>query len=269
MIAMSQAVGTHDLLMVTLDTLRFDVAHAEHLAGRTPHLSSLLPDTGWERRHTPGTFTYAAHCAFFAGFLPTPATPEGPRSPRHFAARFPGSVTSKSSTCIFDTPDIVSGLRGLGYHTACIGGVGFFNKRSPLGQVLPALFDESHWEERLGVTCPDSTEHQFACASSIIERVPPNQRLFLFINISALHQPNRHYVEGATEDTLETHAAALRYVDGQWPSLLQALRTRGPWVALVFSDHGTCYGDDGFTGHRLVHPAVTHVPYTEWVLPSL
>lgn len=26
----------------------------------------------WERRPTPVSFTYAAHQAFFAGFLPTP-----------------------------------------------------------------------------------------------------------------------------------------------------------------------------------------------------
>ena len=43
-------------------------------AGRTPHLTRLLP-RGWEERHSPGSFTYAAHQAFFAGFLPTPARP--------------------------------------------------------------------------------------------------------------------------------------------------------------------------------------------------
>jgi len=44
----------------------------------------MLPASGWERRHSPASFTYAAHQAFFAGFLPTPASP-GPH-PRLFAA---------------------------------------------------------------------------------------------------------------------------------------------------------------------------------------
>src|SRR5262245_49630446 len=74
MLNASRLVGTHDVLFVTLDTLRYDVAANLHAAGRTPNLSAHLPH-GWEKRHTPGSFTFAAHAAFFAGFLPTPATP--------------------------------------------------------------------------------------------------------------------------------------------------------------------------------------------------
>ncbi|RKH43579.1 metalloenzyme domain-containing protein, partial [Corallococcus sp. AB050B] len=67
-------VGTHDLLFLTLDTLRYDVAREELEAGRTPTLAALLPGGRWEERHSPASFTYAAHQAFFAGFLPTPVT---------------------------------------------------------------------------------------------------------------------------------------------------------------------------------------------------
>ena len=132
-------IGTHDLLLVTLDTLRYDVAQRALDEGMTPTLAAVLPGGRWEERHTPGSFTYAAHHAFFAGFLPTPPGP-GPH-PRLFAARFPGSETTAATTCVFDAADIVSGLAQRGYHTACIGGVGFFNKRSPLGRVLPGLFE--------------------------------------------------------------------------------------------------------------------------------
>lgn len=65
MLAASRLVGT-------LDILRYDVAAGLYAAGRTPHLAAVLPPGGWERRHTPGNFTLAAHAAFFAGFLPTP-----------------------------------------------------------------------------------------------------------------------------------------------------------------------------------------------------
>src|SRR6266550_8981824 len=70
-----QLVGTHDVLFVTLDTLRYDVAVDCLASGRTPNLASVLPGAMWEKRHSPGNFTYAAHQAFFAGFLPTPADP--------------------------------------------------------------------------------------------------------------------------------------------------------------------------------------------------
>ena len=256
-------VGSHDVLMVTFDTLRYDVARDTFRAGRTPNVARVLPAGGWEERHSPGSFTYAAHHAFFAGFLPTPLGP-GPH-PRLFAARFPGSETTGAETFVFDAPDIVSGLADQGYHTACVGGVGFFNKQSPLGSVLPGLFAESHWHPELGVTDPRSTERQVELATAIAARVPRDRRLFLFLNISAIHQPNCIFVPGAAHDTLATHAAALEYVDRHLPALFAAFRQRGPALALLMSDHGTAYGEDGYTGHRLAHPVVWTVPYAEFL----
>jgi hypothetical protein len=255
-------IGTHDILFVTLDTLRYDVAARLHAEGRTPNLSAVLPPGGWEKRHTPGNFTFAAHAAFFAGFFPTPAVPG--KHPRPFAVKFPGSETTTPETGVFDAPDIVTGLRHDGYRTICVGGVGFFNKQSPLGCVLPGLFDESHWSPELGVTDPRSTEHQVDLALRRVAEVPGC--VFLFLNVSAIHQPNRYYLNGATNDTLASHAAALEYVDGHLGRLFTGLRKRGPWFAVVCSDHGTAYGEDGFTGHRLAHATVWDVPYAEFLL---
>lgn len=257
-------IGSHDVLLMTLDTLRYDVARDMLAQGRIPNLAAFLPDTGWEARHTSGSFTYAAHHAFFAGFLPMPITPG--RHPRLFAARFAGSETTTEETCVFDTPDIVAGFASQGYHTVCIGGVGFFNKATPLGSVLPGLFAESHWSPELGVTDPRSTEKQVRLAINILESLPTERRVFLFVNISALHQPNRFYLPGAEEDSIESHAAALSYVDSQLPPLFAALRRRSPTLAIVCSDHGTAYGEDGYVGHRVGHEVVWTVPYAEFVL---
>ncbi|MFO0810613.1 MAG: STM4013/SEN3800 family hydrolase [Gemmataceae bacterium] len=259
---MNEIVGRDDLLFVTLDTLRFDVAQAAWREGATPTLAGRLPATGWERRHTPGTFTYAAHAAFFAGFLPTPARPG--KHPRPFALRFPGAETVTAETCVLDADNLVAGLAGRGYHTVCVGGVGFFNKLSPLGSVFPSLFAESHWSPRLGVTDPDSTAHQVRLAVDRVASVPPDRRLFLFVNVSALHQPNCCYVPGATADSLATHRAALEYVDRQLSPLFAALERRGRGFAIVCSDHGTAYGEDGYVGHRAAHPVVWDVPYAEF-----
>jgi hypothetical protein len=262
MIDMNAVVGSHDIALVTLDTLRFDVAQDALARGLTPNLARLLPGGAWEERHTPGSFTFAAHAAFFAGFLPTPARPG--RHPRPFALRFPGSETTTPETCVLDGPDIVSGLAARGYHTVCIGGVGFFNKQTPLGRALPSMFAESHWSPELGVTDPRSTERQVALATEALARA--TGRVFLFINVSALHQPNRHYLPGATEDSPETQARALAYVDGCLPPLLEALARRGPAFLIICSDHGEAYGDDGWRGHRLAHPSVWTVPYAEALL---
>jgi len=145
----------------------------------------------------------------------------------------------------------VTGLDGHGYHTVCIGGVGFFNKQSPLGSVLPALFAESHWHPSLGVTDPRSTEHQVRLARDILARVSPSRRVFLFLNVSALHQPNYFYLPGAREDSVESQAAALAYVDSWLPALFEAVQRRGPALVVLCADHGTAYGEAGYMGIAL------------------
>ncbi len=264
---MNEIVGSHDLLLVTLDTLRHDAAAELAAAGRIPNLAGHLPGGRWEKRHAPGSFTYASHQAMFAGFLPTPAAP-GPHS-RLFAASFAGSETTADRTYVYDTPDLVSGLAQAGYHTVCIGGVGFFNKQGPLGSVLPGLFQEAHWEAEFGVASPTSFESQVACAERVVRHLPQEQRLLLFVNVAALHQPNWFHLPGATQeagDSRATHAAALEYVDRHIGRLFAVASSRRPCFAIVCSDHGTAYGDDGYTGHRIGHESVWTVPYAHFFL---
>ncbi|HZX38837.1 MAG TPA: STM4013/SEN3800 family hydrolase [Streptomyces sp.] len=266
---MTEVVGRDDLLLVTLDTLRFDVAAELAATGRIPNLARHLPGGVWEKRHAPGSFTYASHQAIFAGFLPTPAVP-GPH-PRLFAARFAGSETTEARTFVFDTPDLVSGLADAGYRTVCIGGVGFFNKLGPLGSVLPGMFQESHWDPEFGVASPTSFERQVDLTEKVVAGLPYDQRLFLFVNVPALHQPNWFHLRGATRDagdSPETHAAALEYVDRHIGRLFAAASSRRRCFAIVCSDHGTAYGDDGFTGHRLGHDVVWTVPYAHFFLEA-
>ncbi len=263
---MNEVVGQDDLVLITLDTLRYDAAQRCFEEGRLPVLSRFLPAEGWEKRHTPASFTYAAHAAFFAGFLPTPAAP-GPHS-RLFALAFEGSQSTAQQTFVFQGSDnIVQGLAQTGYRTICIGGVGFFNKRNPLGSTLPGLFDESYWSPRYGVAEPRSTENQVSFACSRLSEADLNkQRCFLFINVAALHQPNRCYLPSSSGDDFESHCAALSYVDGALKPLFDCLRKRNRSFVIVCSDHGTAYGEDGYYGHRLAHEVVMTVPYTHFRL---
>lgn len=264
---MNEVVGRDDLLLLTLDTLRYDVAVELAATGRLPNLSAHLPGGTWEQRHAPGNFTYASHQAMFAGFLPTPASP-GPH-PRLFAARFAGSESTAGRTFVFDAPDLVAGLAARGYRTVCVGGVGFFNKQGALGNVLPGLFQESHWEPAFSVASPTSFEAQVECAEKVVSQLPPDQRLFLFVNASALHQPNWFHLPGATResgDSRASHAAALEYIDRHVGRLFDAMSSRRRCFAIVSSDHGTAYGDDGYTGHRLGHDCVWTVPYSHFFL---
>jgi hypothetical protein len=277
---MNDIIGSHDLLFVTLDTLRYDVAVELLDVGRLPNLARVLPKDAagrpcWEERHTPGSFTFAAHSAFFAGFLPTPITP-GPH-PRLFAASFGGSESTATDTWVFEGESSwVEGLAAVGYHTVCIGGVGFFNPANRLGTVLPSLFAESHWSVETGVASAASFEAQIEVARKVVAGLEEERRLLLFVNVAALHQPNWFYLEGAERDdslpakgdTRESHAAALEYVDRHIGELFELMSARRDCFTIVCSDHGTLYGEDGLTGHRVAHPIVWTVPYAEFVLPA-
>lgn len=260
---MNAVVGSQNIVFITLDTLRYDVAQALFAAGELPVLGAHLPPGGWERRHSPASFTYAAHHAFFAGFLPTPEQPG--RHARLFASAFHGSQSTSDATCVFEQESIVAGLAARGYRTICIGGVGFFNKLTALGRVLPAMFEESHWQRALGVGSHRSTELQVALAVRRLRELG-QQRVFLFINVAAIHAPNRGYLPGCREDNLASHAAALRYVDRALAPLLAACAARAPTFAIVCSDHGSAYGEDGYHGHRFAHETVWQVPYAHFFI---
>jgi hypothetical protein len=113
---------------------------------------------------------------------------------------------------------------------------------------------------------PHSTEYQIRLAVNVINQHTKGERFFLFINVSAIHPPNHIFLPGAEQDSRATHEAALIYVDRHLPPLFETLRRRGPCLAILCSDHGTAYGEDGYYGHRLNHPVVWTVPYTEFLL---
>ena len=262
MLDAKSALGRRDILFITFDTLRYDVAAKAMANSQTPMLKSLLPGGRWEERHSPASFTYAAHHAFFTGFLPTPVQPQNHN--RLFALSFPGSATTGTRTLEFDAPNIIAGFRQHGYKSLCIGGVGFFNKLTPLGRNLPDMFDQSVWKPEFGVTDINAADNQFAYAAEFINAAPDNQRLFLFINLSAMHQPNFHYVDGAKMDSPATQGAALAAVDKALGKYRAAFEKR-QWLCVFTSDHGTAYGDDGYDGHRIAHPSVWTVPYAEFL----
>ena len=262
-------IGQVDFLFITLDTLRYDCAQAAWSQGQLKTLSPYLGNNGWECRHTPASFTYAAHHAFFSGFLPTPTEPG--LHPRNFVSKFTGSQTTSEDSFVFEEPTIPEALSNRGYRTICIRGTGFFNPESALGRVLPELFDESHWTPELGVANRQSEVNQIRVAKDRLENAT-NQLTFLFINIAAIHQPNWFYGAADSEwDTLESHTAALVAVDQELGDLFDFYKkrkqdTEREAFVILCSDHGTAYGEDGHYGHRVAHDVVWKVPYAEFVL---
>ncbi|MDX1962263.1 MAG: STM4013/SEN3800 family hydrolase [Pirellulales bacterium] len=251
-----------DILMITFDALRYDVAVQAWERWQTPYLRGLIP-AGWEQRHSPGNFTFAAHAAYFAGFWPTPLQPGKDRRP--FTLQFPGMRPTLAETMVLHGPHIIEGLRRVDYQTICIGGVGFFNPSTPLGSLFPSYFEQSYWQPEFSVTNYSSTAAQVRMACQTLESADRERPVMLFLNVSATHAPTVDYVAGAKAESCDTQAAALAYVDRCLPALFAAIQKRKRvGVAYLMSDHGTLFGEDGWVGHRVSHPLVWNIPYTEY-----
>lgn len=263
---MNEIVGQYDILFVCLDTLRYDVAVEEEEKGTTPVINA--HGGPWEKRHAPGNFTYPSHQAMFAGFLPTLAKPM-PMNKREMLF-FPKDVglggKPPANAFAFEGATFIEGLAKVGYQTNCVGGVAFFNKRSDIGKVLPSFFEHSYWQPAFSPQVPESTAHQIKWIKHKLLDIPQEQRMFWYVNIDAIHYPNAFYLEGAKTDSKATHAAALHYVDSQLGELLDAFGQRGPTFVILCSDHGTCYGEDGYQFHCVNHPMVYEVPYKHFIL---
>ncbi|MFB6814247.1 STM4013/SEN3800 family hydrolase [Streptomyces sp. NPDC056347] len=262
MINAAELIGTGaGILFVTLDSLRYDVAQQAYGEGLTPRLAALLPHGGWERRQTPGTFTLPAHMALFSGFLPKLPRPDQP--PRMWECRPPAFKKVPDQTFVFDAPNLLAGLGQHGYRTVCIGGVTYFSRETPLGSVLPDMFDEDHWRPEFCSPEPDSTRHQ---VDHVLEAAESHAgtSLFLFLNVSATHVPHGHYL-GESTDTAASQKAALTYADEHLARLITTLTAKRRWLVIMCADHGDAYGEDGYHGRGIAHSVVMNVPYAAWV----
>ncbi len=263
---MNRVVGSCDILFVCLDTLRYDVAVQEEKAGSTPVLNRYGL---WEKCQAPGNFTYPSHHAMFAGFLPCryDAKNLADREMLFFPKAVGLGKKTPEGAYGFSGSTIMEGLAKDGYDTWCVGGVSFFDKRSDIGKVFPGFFKKSYWNPSFGCPIKDSTKNQVDFILKKMKAAEKETHIFLYLNVDAIHYPNYFYLDGASHDDMASHAAALRYVDGELGRLFDGWKERrGDTFVICCSDHGTCYGEDGCQFHGIRHPAVDTIPYKHFFL---
>ncbi|MDO4711263.1 MAG: STM4013/SEN3800 family hydrolase [Peptostreptococcaceae bacterium] len=262
---MNEVVGNCDILFVCLDTLRYDVAKQEEEQGNTPNMSRYGP---WLKCHAPGNYTFPSHMAMFIGNLPSLAEPIPlyERERLFVAKENQGLGKLHPYSFVFEGNSFVQGLEKVGYETICVGGVGFFNKRTPINRILPDLFMRSYWNTRFACHIKKSFENQLDFVQKILSKMPKEQKIFMYINVNSIHYPNSFYLEDAKEDDVHTHAAALRYVDRHIVRLFDLFSKRGSTFCILCSDHGSCYGEDGYRFHCHSHEIVWTVPYKHFFI---
>lgn len=261
-----------DRLLLTLDSLRWDVFCAAH----APRLKALGE---WKRAHAQATYTFPAHMSYFAGKLPQ--TLDGADHTDAVAIRFDehGRARRAKELWRLENPEarrpaevtlrganIVEGFAGAGAVTIGTGAMSWFNPNLAAGRVLTGSFEHFGFFDG-----PDHASHRSAERQRdwLLERLAASEdrERFVFWNVGETHY--RFEYEGCPwqgergcygnrELCLERQRLCLEHVDAIIAEVLD--RLGGDAELVLMADHGECLGEDGLWGHGFAHPAVMEVP---------
>jgi hypothetical protein len=253
-----------NFLLLTYDSCRYDVL----VTASTPVLDSY---SVIHRAEAPAHFTFASHQAFFVGFLPN--TTEYIPYYNRFRKQLLGlrevgeAQVSKTALKTLESKwNIVEALKSEGYQTVGTGAMNWFRQES-----LTAGF------EKFLFTATDADRQ----ISFLLEKIDIKSPFFGFINFGETHAPYTY--RGKTEpckddvrarrmrwppieqgpvgtetDAFKCQVAAAEFLDYCLPQLFNAMP--GNTIVVLTSDHGDCFGEDGYWGHAVNHPKVFEVP---------
>ena len=256
-----------NFLVIVVDSCRWDTFQLAATKNIDAHFEVV-------RAGAMGTFTYPAHLAMFQGFFPT----AGGKRPIY--NRFEKSVYrwfyKSRRPCLSELSghgSIPKVLRNKGYRTVAVGGVGWFNKRTPMSLGFEHFLYRPSGSEALGAFI----NHVWVPLRS--SREP----CYGLLNFGTTHRPYKipgmppelarirspksgnNYHSTFNPGLRDKQAACLKYTDGILGTLFDKLISTGSapklrTVACFCADHGDCMGEDNCYGHGFAHPSVMTVP---------
>ena len=263
-------MGSSDVLLISLDSCRWDTFQALHRAGRLEHFSAVGP---LHQAMAPSYFTYGSHAAFWMGFTPgVIGSTEpwlNPKAGKLFRMAFAGHAGHDGEQSFrLGGANIVEGFRQQGYLTLGSGAVDWFNTSSETGSVLAKPFEHFQFA---GNTW--SLHSQLAWLEKRLAEAPEAQPRFVFLNVGETHVPYWHEGAGwdrwpspcvpfggescSAAESAKRQAACLQWVDQQLEPLLKRF---SDGTVMVCADHGDCWGEDGLWEHGISHPCTLTVP---------
>jgi hypothetical protein len=243
-----------NIAIIVIDALRYDAA----MMANTPNFKKLFGGKTWYKCFANGTYTLPSQIAMFkSGHLPT----------NNFEA-VPPYYTRKGVDRIFNVslnwtrnrntlfpippaPNIVKGFEKLGYISFGIGGVHWFNTNFETSAFWKGeYFDNFYWSPSFAEDSYNGFELQIELTRGLLTNL--QQPLFYFIDIASTHAPCRG------NNSLVGQAKALEYIDSHVMEIVDLLPR--PCFTIIMSDHGTCFGENGLSGHGFYHPKIMEVP---------
>lgn len=253
--------GSESVLLVTLDSLRFDTAaRGSALAGLGAPLCAMAPSH----------FTFGSHAAMWVGT--TPGIP-GLRRPfldpkwgRLF--QMVNSRIPSRSEAAFALPgrNIIQGFAQKGYRTLGTGAVDWFDPQTPTGAWLVQDFQHFYFT---GQTSAIDDQLVWLAEQLGAESGP----VFCFLNAGETHVPYYHagadysphdnpcvpYGGSNNNRSLceQRQLACFEYVARAMEPLVRSFAAA---TVLVTADHGDCWGEDGLWEHGTWHRKTMEVP---------
>jgi hypothetical protein len=274
--------GAQNLVVVVLDSLRFDAWQAARLTN--------LPQLGTvERRWSYASWTAPSHYNLLMGLLPH-ASPAHVYASEYYKQDFlryserlgvPG-VEFKSLLPSLFLPTFLR--RGLGYRTNALVSMPVLNPRSPINvdfdcyELMPTHNDMAAMLERITfdgerpafwLLNVGETHYPYALANedpSTWPRISGVHGVVKRLDDATAPEVPAFFDQATLDQLRERQIAALEFVDTVVGRLFDML-PRNTWV-IVTSDHGELFGEDGYFGHGpIAHEKVLEVPYLEGLVP--
>ena len=241
-------------LIIVADSCRYDTFIAAKALNIRKHFEVVSAGA-------MGTFTYPAHMSMFQGFFPS-AKDGGLIYDRFTMSIYRWFYRSKRSSIaeVSGNGSIPLVLRQQGHRTVAVGGVGWFNKRTPMS----LGFDHFIYK-------PDAV----MATSSFLNHID-KEPFYGLLNYSTTHRPYKvpdsdgfllspksgtSHKPGFNKLLWEKQVACLDYIDNCLSRVFDWLKTlKLPTIVCFCADHGDCFGEDGCYGHGFYHPFVMEVP---------
>lgn len=221
-----------------------------------------------------GTFTYPAHMAMFQGFFPTIggklSGSQGFVVSRPIYNRFSQSVYKwfyrSDRYCLTEltgSGSIPLVLRDKKYRTVAIGGVGWFNKRTPMRLGFEEFIYETNGEKAINEFINQITREPYYGLLNFGTTHRPYRVPEMPRKLKRVRSPRsgNDYNSQYSYKLRDKQVACMTYTDKILVKLFEWLKsTKLRTVVCFCSDHGDCMGEDGCYGHGFMHPNIMTVP---------
>lgn len=276
--------GARDLVVVVLDSLRYDSA----MAASMPNAARL---GDLERRWSYASWTAPSHYNLLIGLLPhtSPARVHASEYYKRDLARYTErlGVADVGFKHLLPSLYLPTYLRGtLGYRTSAMVSMPVLNPHTPLNcgfdhyEQMPRHNDFAAIVDRLAFDPERPTFHLLNVGETHYPYALPDDDPGEWPRISGLHGAVAHLDDQVVDGRLvdddapaffdadqldrlrERQVRAAAYVDDVLGRLYDVVPVN-TWI-IVTSDHGELFGEDGYFGHGpIAHDKVFEVPFVE------